>query len=160
MIYIIRRGDTDVVKIGFTGSGTAAQRVCNLQVGCPERLVLEASIPGDQRLEKRIHRHVANKHIRGEWFRLTKYDVKNLIYRMAGSVTEADHILAMIKAVHQRPEWMGGCSKKDCDVCGILDCPHLDPSHYSKNNCNSCSEPESLADFDLEDGEDPLGAYG
>jgi hypothetical protein len=67
-IYVIGFGD--YVKIGFT-SGPLQNRLATIQTGCPEPLVVYASIPGAMRLERELHRRFAASRLEGEWFRKT-----------------------------------------------------------------------------------------
>lgn len=30
------------------------------------------------------------------------------------------------------------CNKRNCIICGVNDCPFDNPTHYSKEGCESC----------------------
>lgn len=40
------------------------------------------------------------------------------------------------------------CSKADCLICGVIDCPSHEPLHYDKDGCPACTVPV---------GSDPYG---
>lgn len=68
----LRHGRPGPVKIGRAKN--VAARIYELQISCPEQLTLLFSVDcGDQhrgasRLEAKLHRELADLHIRGEWF--------------------------------------------------------------------------------------------
>lgn len=68
-IYLIRSGDSDVVKIGFAFD--VEKRLRELQTGSPEKLSIVATVPGDIKTEQMLHKNYASSHIRGEWFHET-----------------------------------------------------------------------------------------
>lgn len=70
MIYFAQADGTDLVKIGYTG-GDPAKRIGELQTGCPYKLVLLASIEGNEQREARWHKDFAADRVSGEWFKLT-----------------------------------------------------------------------------------------
>jgi hypothetical protein len=59
----------DAVKIGTAVNVTS--RFNTLQIGNPDPLCLLGAIPGDEILEKALHRRFKHLRIRGEWFRNT-----------------------------------------------------------------------------------------
>jgi hypothetical protein len=67
VIYFIGFGD--YVKIGFTRQ--LQKRLENIQTGCPEPLVVYASIPGSMKLEYELHQRFALFRLHREWFRKT-----------------------------------------------------------------------------------------
>lgn len=67
MVYFIEAVGTNRVKIGFT-SGDAADRLRQLQTGCPVPLVVRAVIAGDQQTEASLHLRFAHLQQAGEWF--------------------------------------------------------------------------------------------
>lgn len=71
MVYFIRAEGTNFVKIGFT-KNSVENRIAELQVGCPHRLVLIKVIDGDSSFEKELHKKFRALKIRGEWFLLQK----------------------------------------------------------------------------------------
>jgi hypothetical protein len=56
-----------VVKIGYSG-GNTPRRVYDVGTGCPFRLKLYATLPGDKEREKAIQNQFAEQRIRKEWF--------------------------------------------------------------------------------------------
>lgn len=80
MIYVIRAGDSELVKIGFTKSGSSLKRrLQSLRTACPLPLRLEAKMNGSKLKEKCIHSFCINRHESGEWFRLNKEEVQRMI---------------------------------------------------------------------------------
>ena len=79
MIYVIRMGIDDIVKIGFTSSKkTLAKRIKMLQTGSPFELRVESQFGGSRLKERYLHDQCKARHMHGEWFRLTKEEVKRL----------------------------------------------------------------------------------
>jgi hypothetical protein len=70
MIYFIRDEATQHIKIGFT-AGDAADRLRDLQTGCPGQLVLLLQIEGSKQDETAWHDRFADSRVRdpGEWFK-------------------------------------------------------------------------------------------
>lgn len=68
MIYFIRSGKSDYVKIGYC-SGEPKHRLSRLQIGNPEKLQLLAVAPGERWDEERWHCDFRHLRVRGEWFR-------------------------------------------------------------------------------------------
>lgn len=71
MIYFIRSGKSDAVKIGYS-SGEPKRRLGRLQIGNPEKLHLLAVAPGDRLDEERWHWEFSHLRVRGEWFKWTE----------------------------------------------------------------------------------------
>jgi hypothetical protein len=70
-LYIFYYGN--MVKVGI--SSDPWSRLSSIQVGLPEDLQMGYLIIGQDRekmfqLEQRIHRRLAHRHVRGEWFRI------------------------------------------------------------------------------------------
>lgn len=65
-VYIIEAKGLNAVKIGR--SRHVRKRVSDLQVGCPYELSIAARIPGDEHLERVLHKMFAPARIQGEWF--------------------------------------------------------------------------------------------
>jgi len=74
MIYFIRSGKSDSVKIGFSDKG-AKSRLSTLQTGNPEKLNIEVVVRGGRNLEGSLHRILYFRKIIGEWFRLSQQEV-------------------------------------------------------------------------------------
>jgi len=82
MIYVMRAGNTEFVKIGFTNNKiTLEGRVCALSTGSFSDLSIEATMPGSKKKESCLHAFCVKRHVRGEWFRLTKSEVSRMIYK-------------------------------------------------------------------------------
>lgn len=47
---------------------------------------------------------------------------------------EVDLLVGSLRAAH----W-DDCERVDCAVCGVIDCPHRDPTHHARTGCDSCS---------------------
>lgn len=67
MIYLIADEALTVCKIGTTKD--IRQRLAMLQTGFPSKLHLHADRHGDSKLERKIHRQLAEYRLEGEWFR-------------------------------------------------------------------------------------------
>lgn len=65
-VYFVQAIDGGPIKIGVTAD--LATRLRDLQIGSPQLLRLIASVPGDQRLETALHRHLSTHRLHGEWF--------------------------------------------------------------------------------------------
>lgn len=73
MVYFIRAGGADYVKIGSAKAPWI--RLAGFQVGCPLKLELECVLPGGRRSENYFHRNLQERVVRGEWFALSKKEV-------------------------------------------------------------------------------------
>ncbi len=69
MIYFIEAVGVGHIKIGFTDSLDASDRLTTLQTGSPVPLRLLGTIPGTLDDEKDLHRRFASARGVGEWFR-------------------------------------------------------------------------------------------
>lgn len=67
MIYFVSK--SGFVKIGY--SSNPYKRLKQLQTGSPERLELMFTIPGDRKLEKRLHKLLWRNREANEWFFLS-----------------------------------------------------------------------------------------
>jgi len=65
-VYFVRAGDGGPIKIGTARNVNA--RLDTLQIGSSEELTLLALIPGDEKVERKLHREFRHLRIRGEWF--------------------------------------------------------------------------------------------
>lgn len=70
-LYLI--SDGEFVKIGV--SSDPEYRKSILQIGSSRELSLLASFSGAEKEEKELHKKFAEKHERGEWFKLSSEDV-------------------------------------------------------------------------------------
>ena len=76
VVYFIRAGKDGPVKVGW--SSDLKSRFRNIAQGLPDIAVLEVTIPGGRKLEKRIHWALHQSHRRLEWFNPTD-EVRGLI---------------------------------------------------------------------------------
>lgn len=65
-VYFIQAGTSGPIKIGTARNAIA--RMEALQISCSEELRLLAFIPGDQIVERALHREFRADRMRGEWF--------------------------------------------------------------------------------------------
>lgn len=79
MIYILREGNTDNYKIGYTSK--RVPRLKGNQTGNPRRLITIATFDGDELKEAEIHRKLMQYRCEGgtEWFTLPDAVVAELI---------------------------------------------------------------------------------
>lgn len=68
VVYFVRNGVRDRVKIGFSGSHGA--RLSALQNASPDRLTLLGTLPGTIKTERRMHARFKDYRETGEWFRV------------------------------------------------------------------------------------------
>lgn len=68
VIYFLQASKSKLVKIGFT-EGPVWNRICALQIGSPEKLILLGTMPGTRWAELQLHRQFADCSEAGEWFR-------------------------------------------------------------------------------------------
>jgi len=112
MIYVIKEKDTENYKIGYTGK-TARSRMAELQVANPTKLVYVTSFPGDMRHEKVIHKIFLCRHIRGEWFRLSRSDLETLLDK----AWLENHVYKPVRRIRQGQEIICGCGQINCPFC-------------------------------------------
>lgn len=75
MIYFIRTDDPDIdrIKIGYTSSDDAEQRLKTLQTGSPCKLYIMAIMPyGSLQQEAALHKTFDDYNVIGEWFEVTE----------------------------------------------------------------------------------------
>lgn len=68
-VYFLRQHADASTKIGFTGKSSPNIRRRKLQTGSGTVLELLAIVPGDRRLEDRLHVYFHAYRMEGEWFR-------------------------------------------------------------------------------------------
>jgi len=79
-IYIIQQKDTTYYKIGFSHDDNIKNRLSNLQVGNPEKLIFVGSFYTlNISLEKDIHTYFKDYRIQGEWFDLDSVAILKLL---------------------------------------------------------------------------------
>jgi hypothetical protein len=69
MLYLIRAGDTDFYKVGYTSKAGEA-RLEAMQTGSPLELHLIHQTSGTLLAERKMHEALSSRAVRGEWFRL------------------------------------------------------------------------------------------
>lgn len=76
-VYILKAGQ--YYKIGVT-TGAVEDRIKQLQTGSSSKISLVHTIPAwrPYRVESDLHNYYAHKHTRGEWYKLSQYDVRKL----------------------------------------------------------------------------------
>jgi hypothetical protein len=80
VIYILRAGNSDKVKIGFSKSNRSLdKRIKALQACSPQRLKLEGKMRGSKLKERYLHHLCIKRHLHNEWFSLTTKEVSRLI---------------------------------------------------------------------------------
>jgi hypothetical protein len=95
-VYFVRRADGEgPVKIGCSQSPLT--RLAQLTYWAPYPLVLVASVPGDEQLERRFHAKFAADHSHSEWFqpsqelsRVVAASVRLTSGRWSGSLSGLD----------------------------------------------------------------------
>jgi len=73
--YVIKSGNSDYYKIGKT-SRTVPSRLKELQTGNPHPLKVVKVLSGD--LEGYYHDKFSHKRVSGEWFKLSRRDLKQI----------------------------------------------------------------------------------
>jgi hypothetical protein len=102
MIYVIRAGNSMMVKIGFTKSPkTLDARIQSLRTSCPLQLRVEATMVGSKLKESCIHSFCISRHESGEWFRLSFDEVKRMIDKYKHWTPAQEGIRKMPKLNHQ-----------------------------------------------------------
>lgn len=80
-IYLIRCGESNFYKIGT--SYTPEKRIRTLQIGCPYSLILvyklSPTLLTPAEMENMLHKKLWDKRKQGEWYKLTKDEVKRVI---------------------------------------------------------------------------------
>jgi len=67
VIYLVRNGESGLIKIGHTVKGVRS-RVSGMQSGNPETLHLLATMPGDRQMEQDLHDLFRGRCVVREWF--------------------------------------------------------------------------------------------
>jgi hypothetical protein len=102
VIYFIRAVGTDLVKIGKARD--PERRLGELQTGSPHALKIEAMCRGYSRVERYLHDKCAERHVRGEWYRIDAEEVEGIVGAIKASTTfamgthpEACHVRGLIQ---------------------------------------------------------------
>lgn len=87
-LYFISRPDDPKypVKVGYSGA-SVYMRLANVQVGCPYRLAVIASCPAHHAVELRLHLHLSETRMVGEWFRRSPALTEAIRSAEAGMIT-------------------------------------------------------------------------
>ncbi len=84
-VYLIRCKLSGRVKIGIATKPVA--RLHNLQLMSPTELELICSCKGGRTYEREIHERFAAQRLHGEWFNLTREQVRSIAEEMNGHPT-------------------------------------------------------------------------
>lgn len=95
MIYAIKAEGTEYVKFGFTGRAELADRLGNLQTGCPHALAVLAMVEWPDYIEQKIHHRLRKLHVRGEWFTLGPDAVSVVEIMQGGLLWEIQEFLGL-----------------------------------------------------------------
>ena len=68
IVYFIGPKDSGHVKVGYTSTLKAEQRLAQLQTGSAESYVVLGTVDGGPIIERAIHELLAPHRVRGEWF--------------------------------------------------------------------------------------------
>ena len=82
IIYIINiDNDPNTYKIGYTNENGLKSRISSIQTGnpCTVNLIKSFTCIKGRILERKIHNHLKDYNIRGEWFNLQEYKIDKLI---------------------------------------------------------------------------------
>ena len=124
MIYIIRINNQDIIKIGYTASNKSLiKRIKAIQTGNPFTLTVESTFGGSRLKERYLHDQCKARHMSGEWFRLTKEEVKRLTVKYrdwsstVNGVTHVSDISHTVKndKLQKLDHFVGGNNKVDDD---------------------------------------------
>jgi len=69
-IYFIQGELTKLIKIGFTSD--LKKRLESFEYCSPDKLILLGFMPGDEKMEAKLHNTFKRYHHHGEWFRPNK----------------------------------------------------------------------------------------
>ena len=96
VVYFVQSGTDGPIKIG--SSEDLASRLSTLQTGCAEPIRLLGAVRvSDPVVERRLHRHLSEHRLRGEWF-APHPDVFAALERLSGGLDEKFRLLAEIAA--------------------------------------------------------------
>jgi hypothetical protein len=100
-VYVVKNGG--YYKIGYT-NGSVVDRMRMIQGNNPVKLLVICTIPTPNaaQLERYLHEEFASKRERGEWYRLTRVDIRSLISR-ASAGRQAHHAY-QTRVIHERAE--------------------------------------------------------
>jgi hypothetical protein len=94
-VYFVRRADGEgPVKIGCSQSPLT--RLAQLTYWAPYPLVLVASVPGDEQLERRFHAKFAADHSHSEWFQPSQ-ELSRVVAAVAAGEFDFDSLPAPVR---------------------------------------------------------------
>ena len=84
-VYFIHMENSSLFKIGFTACNVNS-RLKALQTGCPYRLSIYETVTCTTPavLEKHLHECFSPRHVRGEWYNMTKTEIDDLVKFLRG----------------------------------------------------------------------------
>lgn len=100
-VYIVSEsGDRHSVKIGFTNYPSISRRLDSLQTGNPTELVILGEITdGSLELERALHDHFREYHLRGEWFDIPTNVLHGFLDEWVRSDRSENEVLAHLQSV-------------------------------------------------------------
>ena len=119
MIYLVRAGETNLYKIGYTG-GQVKNRVKGLQTSCPHKLSITKEVDGSQSKERQLHEIFIDNRQQGEWF---EFDEKTL--EKVFNTMEESYIHYQQESIEDMKDWRdryeGYIRKGDCTMSDFID---------------------------------------
>ncbi len=103
MVYLIRRGESDVYKIGMSVIPTL--RLKSLQISSPEKLSMIActeigAIGNCRQMEIMLHKHLQKYRIHGEWFELPANKVADIVVLFDAVELLGDRIISDLRKMN------------------------------------------------------------
>lgn len=89
MVYFIKIKGMDYIKIGYTASKDANERLRSLEASSPFKLELIGTLEGDRETERFVQGQFKKQHFRGEWYRIN-YDITNQMEIIKIKIREGD----------------------------------------------------------------------
>jgi DNA-binding XRE family transcriptional regulator len=91
MIYFIKDGVSDCIKIGYSAKNNIRQRISCLRCGNPNPLEVLKIIPGSMGLEKEIHHKFKHLKKSGEWYAISDELLDFIENPVVKTATEDSH---------------------------------------------------------------------
>lgn len=152
MIYFAKCDVSGLTKIGF--AKTVSSRMRTLQTGSAGRLTVVATVPGNIKRESALHGFFESSRVRGEWFRLSDYDVSLAVIAF-GNVSmrarECDKCSRPVTATRKglctgcyMRDWRGHHVTGPCAACGEAELRKLILARFPEFQgrlpiCGNCS---------------------
>lgn len=127
MIYFIQDSATLLVKVGYT-SGDVSRRLAALQTACAASLRLLGQVPGSREREGNLHERFAAQRERGEWFRISEEQVRELLLE---GIERDEAGFPIARCVRHR----------DGVSLVVLACPYCGERHWHGNGGDLHGEP-------------------